>query len=83
MALIKKEWCVQPQIPRCSVTMGCGSPQISGVMGLTTAMTTVMRGIAVSYHSDIKIFIWVSTMRNFTGLAQFFKYKYCGFINNR
>lgn len=37
---------IVPQIPRCSVTMGCGSPQISGVMGLTTAMTTVMRGIA-------------------------------------
>lgn len=36
------------------MTMGCGSPQISGVMGLTTVMTTVMRGIAVSYHSDIK-----------------------------
>lgn len=37
---------IVPQIPRCSVTMGCGSPQISGVMGLTTVMTTVMRGIA-------------------------------------
>lgn len=54
--------------------MGCGSPQISGVTGLTIVMTTVMRGIAVSYHSDIKSFIWVSSMRNFTGLAQFLKY---------
>lgn len=51
--VIKKKRFVQLQIPRSSVTTGCGSPQISGVMGLTIVMTTVMRGIAVSYHSDI------------------------------
>lgn len=28
------------------MTMGCGSLQISGVMGSTIVMTTVMRGIA-------------------------------------
>lgn len=38
------------QIPRSSVTTGCGSPQISGVMELTIVMTTVMRGIAAVWQ---------------------------------
>lgn len=41
---------VQLQIPRYNVKMGCGSTKISGVMELTTVMTTVMRETVVSLY---------------------------------